>query len=222
MMKTTASLGLLAAFLVQPALADQKEWTLDLGHAYIGWEIDHMGLSRTIGQFKDYNGTFLIDEENPANSAITFTVNATSVDSNHTGRDNHIRHADYLDVATYPEITFTSTEVEMLTPDSGKLHGDLTLRGVSAPLTLDFKMVADKTYPEFIPNYDEVRVVGFEATGEILRLDHGMDFIAFLGSPTGLSVALDLHFDLIDCKGAPETNIPCNWGRVDGFKGPSE
>ncbi len=215
---TAATLALLAA----PALAEQKEWTLDLGHAYVGWEVDHMGLSRTIGEFRDYDGTFLIDEEDPANSQITFTVNAASVDSNHVGRDNHIRNADYLDAGTHPQITFTSTEVEMLTRTSGKLHGDLTLRGVTAPITLDFAMVRDTAYPDFIPNYDQVRVVGFEATGEILRLDHGMDFIAFLGSPTGLKIDLDIHFDLVDCTGVPETNVPCHWGRVDGFTGPNE
>ena len=90
------------------------------------------------------------------------------------------------------------------------------------PLTLDFRMVRDATYPDFIPNYDKVRVVGFEAEGELFRLDHGMDFIAFLGSPTGLSVKLDLHFDLVDCDGVPDTNVPCHWGRVAGFKGPNE
>ena len=204
------------------ALAEPKNWTLDLGHAHVGWEIDHMGLSRTVGTFRDFDGTFLIDETAPENSQITFTIDAASVDSNHVGRDTHIRNADYMDVDRFPQMTFTSTGVEMLTPNSGKLHGDLTLRGVTAPLTLDFRMVRDTTYPEFIPNYDQVRVVGFEVTGEVLRLDHGMDFIAFLGSPTGLSVALDIHFDLVDCAGVPETNIPCHWGRVDGFTGPNE
>jgi polyisoprenoid-binding protein YceI len=211
-----------ALLLAVAAQAEPKAWTLDLGHAHIGWEVDHMGLSRTVGTFRDFDGSFLIDEEDPTNSRITFTVNAASVDSNHAGRDTHIRNADYLDAATFPEISFASTEVEMLTSTSGKLHGDLTLRGVTAPLTLDFRMVRDTTYPEFIPNYDQARVVGFEVTGEVLRLDHGMDFIAFLGSPTGLSIDLDIHFDLVDCEGALATNIPCNWGRVEGFKGPNE
>lgn len=222
-LRTLISAATLAAALAAHAgAAAPREWTLDLGHAHIGWEVDHMGLSRTVGTFRDFDGTFLIDEENPANSQITFTVEAASVDSNHLGRDNHIRNADYLDVAQFPQITFTSTEVEMLTPASGKLHGVLTLHGVNAPLTLDFRMVRDTHYPEFIPNYDEVRVVGFEATGEVLRLDHGMGFIAFLGSPTGLSIDLDLHFDLVDCEGAGDGNVPCNWGRVAGFKGPNE
>lgn len=221
-MKRLLPLTAAALLAAAAAQAEPREWTLDLGHAHIGWEIDHMGLSRTIGEFRSYDGTFLIDEDDPANSQITFTVQAASVDSNHVGRDNHIRNADYLNAETFPEISFNSTEIEMLTPSSGLLHGELTMLGVTAPLTLDFQMVRDARYPDFIPNYDQVRVVGFEATGQILRLDHGMDFIAFLGSPTGLSIDLDIHFDLVDCEGAPATNIPCNWGRVEGFTGPNE
>ena len=199
--------------LAAPALAAPQEWTLDLGHAHIGWEIEHMGLSRTVGRFDSFDGTFLIDEENPENSTITFEIDAASINSNHGPRDTHLRNADYFDVEAHPEITFTSTRVQMLTPTRGKLHGDLTLRGATAPVTLDFQMVRDRTYPDFIPNYDEVRVVAFEATGEILRLDHGMDFIAFLDSPTGLSVNVDIHLDLVQCEGVNDTNVPCNWGR---------
>ncbi|WP_415919769.1 YceI family protein [Tateyamaria sp. SN6-1] len=211
MIRTLPLAALLA--LSTTAQAAPTEWTLDLGHAHIGWEIDHMGLSRTVGRFNTFDGTFLIDEEAPETAQITFTIDAASIDSNHAERDAHLRHADYLDAENAPNITFTSTEVQMLTPTAGKLHGDLTLRGNTAPVTLDFTMVRDRTYPDFIPHYDEVRVVGFEATGEILRLDHGMDFIAFLDSPTGLSVTVDLHFDLVQCTNATDTNIPCNWGR---------
>ncbi len=213
-----------AALLITTAAAqaEPREWTLDKGHAHIGWEIDHMLLSRTVGRFNDFDGTFLIDEVDPTNSQITFTVSAASVDSNHIGRDNHLRNADYLNVDAFPEITFVSTEVEMLTPTSGQLHGDLTMLGVTGPLTLDFELVRDTAYPSFIPNYDENRVAGFEATGSLQRLDWGMDFFAFLGSPTGLEVDFDIHFDLVNCAGAADTNIPCNWGRVEGFKGPNE
>lgn len=221
-MKSLLTTATAALLLTTAAQAEPRAWTLDLGHAHVGWEIDHMLLSRTVGRFNDFDGTFLIDEEDPGNSQITFTVSAASVDSNHVGRDTHIRSADYLNTDLFPEITFNSTEVEMFTPTSGLLHGDVTMLGVSAPLTLEFEMVRDTTYPDFIPNYDEVRVVGFEVTGSLERLDHGMDFIAFLGSPTGLKVDLDIHFDLVDCGEAPDTNIPCNWGRVEGFIGPNE
>lgn len=172
-----------------------------------------MGLSRTVGRFNSFDGTFLIDEDTPETSQITFSIDAGSIDSNHDTRDAHLRSADYLDADRAPHITFASTHIRMLTPTSGKLTGDLSLSGQTAPITLDFTMIRDRTYPDFIPNYDEVRVVGFEATGEILRLDHGMDFIAFLDSPTGLSVDLDLHFDLVHCIGTPDSNVPCTWGR---------
>lgn len=221
-MKHLVKAALIASAVTSVAQAEPKEWTLDLGHAFVGWEIDHMNLSSTIGQFREFDGTFLIDEADPANSQITFAVQTASIDSNHVGRDNHLRNSDYFNVSAYPEMTFTSTEVQLLTPTSGKLHGDLMMLGITAPLTLDFRMVRDAHYPEFIPNYDELRVIGFEAEGELFRLDHGMDFIAFLGSPTGLSVDLNLHFDLVDCAGAPDTNVPCNWGRTAGFKGPNE
>lgn len=219
---TTLAATLFAAITATPAMADPVEWTLDLGHAHIGWEVDHMNLANTVGRFNDFDGTFMIDEEAPDNSEISFTINAASVDSNHVGRDNHIRNADYLNVTAHPQIDFASTGVQMLTPTTGKLTGDLTMLGITAPVELDFEMVNRRTYPAFIPNYDEVEVVGFHATGEIMRLDHGMDFIAFLGSPTGPVITLDARFDLVRCEGVPETNVPCHWGRVDGFTGPNE
>lgn len=221
-MKTVFTSLAATALLSCPTLAAPTEWTLDLGHAYLGWEVDHMNMANTVGRFNTFDGTFLIDEENPANSEITFTIDAASVDSNHIGRDNHIRTADYLNIAAHPEMTFSSREVQMLTPTAGKLIGDLTMLGISAPLTLEFELVNDRTYPDFIPNYDQVRVVGFHVTGEVARLDHGMDFIAFLGSPTGFTVSIDARFDLVQCADAPDTNVPCNWGRVAGFTGPNE
>ena len=66
--------SLAAALLSSQAMAEPTEWTLDLGHAYLGWEIDHMNMANTVGRFNSFDGTFFIDEENPANSQITFTV----------------------------------------------------------------------------------------------------------------------------------------------------
>ncbi len=172
-----------------------------------------MNLANTVGRFNRFDGSFLIDEANPTNSEITFTIDAASIDSNHQQRDDHLRNADYLYVEKHPQIDFVSTSVQMLTSSTGKLHGDLTLLGKTAPVSLDFEVVNRRSYPDFIPNYDEVEVVGFHVSGEIMRLDHGMDFIAFLGSPTGFVVSLDARFDLVRCEGVKETNIPCTWGR---------
>lgn len=225
MMKTRTT-ALALALVTSPLFAEPREWTLDLGHAHIGWEIDHMDLARTVGRFDSFTGTFLIDEDDPANSSITVTVDAASVNSNHIGRDNHIRSADYLNVPEFPTVTFTSGDIAMSSETEGKMDGTLTMLGVTAPITLDFTLVADRTYPDFIPNYDEVRTASFEATGTITRTDWGMDFIAFPGSPTGLEIDLDIHVDIVDCTTLPPearaTNVPCNWGYVEGFTGPNE
>lgn len=92
----------LFASLATTASAKQKEWTLDLGHAHLGWEVDHMDLARTAGRFDAFDGTFLIDAEDPANSQITITVDASSVNSHHVGRDNHVRSIDYLNADGFP------------------------------------------------------------------------------------------------------------------------
>ena len=224
MIRTTAAL--LAATFAVPALADPIELTLDKGHAHVGWEVDHMDLARTVGRFDEVNGTFLIDEDDPANSRITVTVDAASVNSNHVGRDNHVRSADYLNVDAFPEVTFESGEIVMASDTEGVMNGTLTMLGVAAPIALDFRLVSDRNYPDFIPNYDEVRVVSFEASGTLTRTDHGMNFIAFPGSPTGTTIDLDIAVDLVDCVSLPAevsaTNVPCNWGYTEGFVGPSE
>ncbi|WP_179381784.1 YceI family protein [Jannaschia marina] len=219
-------LALAAALAPVPLAAEPREWTLDLGHAHIGWEVDHMDLARTVGRFDVFAGSFLIDEDDPSNSRIRIAVDAASVNSNHAGRDNHIRNADYLNVPAFPTVTFTSDEISMTSGTEGTMTGTLTMLGVEAPLALEFTLVADRVYPDFIPDYDEVRVASFEATGTITRTDWGMDFIAFPGSPTGTEIDLDIHVDLVDCATVPAaelaSNVPCNWGRVDGFTGPNE
>ena len=212
----TIALQPLATFAVQ------KPFTLDLGHAYIGWESEHLGLSSTRGRFDDFDGMFLIDDKNFEKSEIEFTVKTHSINSNHIGRDNHLRKADFLDADTYPEIFFTSKKIIMESEKRGKLIGDLTMRGVTAPLELTFTIVGDKEFPQFLPNYDQLRAIGVTAKGTLNRTHHGMNNVSFPGSPVPDEISLDLRFDLIDCEKAPETNVPCHWGRVEGFKGPSE
>jgi polyisoprenoid-binding protein YceI len=217
-------LSVLAAHLAFAGVAhaEPAEYTLDLGHAYIGWQTEHLGLSSTVGQFKDFNGEFFLDETDPANSSISISVQTASIDSNHVGRDNHLRNADFLDAENFPEMTFVSTAIEMFSETEGVLIGDLTLRGVTAPLSLNFALVGDRNFPGFLPNYDELRALGFEATGVLNRTHHGIDTVSFPGSPVPDEIKLDIHFDLVDCAGAADTNVPCNWGHVEGFKGPSE
>lgn len=210
----------LASYL--PALADPQLFTLDLGHAYIGWEIDHFGYSNTVGQFRTFDGKFLIDEDTPENSEIEFTIQAASIDSNHVGRDNHLRAPDFLNVEQFPTIDFKSTEIAMQGDDAGIVTGDLTFMGITKPFSMHFKVTDDAQFAAFLPRYNERRAVGFEATGTFDRFAHGFGVLDFPGSPIGQNIDLNIHFDLVDCVGAPDDNIPCTYGRRTDVEYPNE
>lgn len=204
------------------ASAEPKPFTLDLGHAYVGWEIDHFGYSDTVGQFNTFDGVFLIDENAPENSQISFVIQAASIDSNHPGRDNHLRAPDFLNVEDFPTIEFVSTGIAMTDDTNGVITGDLTCMGITKPFSMTFTKTADAPFAEFLPRYDQLRAVGFEAEGRFDRLAHGFDVLNFPGTPIGQYITLDIHFDLVDCENAPANNIPCNYGRDDTMEFPYE
>ena len=211
-----------SAVALSPAAAERKPFTLDLGHAYVGWEIDHFGYSNTVGQFRVFDGTFEIDEARPARSRIAFEIDAASIDSNHKGRDAHLRATDILNVEAHPTISFVSKKIRMTGEDEGQVTGDLTFFGKTKPFTLDFRVTGDAPFASFLPRYDERRAVGFEASGRFDRIEHGFDVLNFPGSPLGRYIDLNIHFDLVDCAGAPANNIPCNYGRNDALEYPHE
>ncbi len=202
--------------------AEPKLFTLDLGHAYVGWEIDHFGYSNTVGQFREFDGEFFIDEDRLENSELRFTIQAASIDSNHVGRDNHLKGSDLLNVEEYPTIEFVSTSITMATENTGSVTGDLDFMGSRLPLSLSFAITGDATFAEFLPRYDQRRAIGFEADGRLDRIAHGFEALNFPGSPIGQFIDLNLHFDLVDCDGAPDNNIPCQYGRNDNLEFPNE
>lgn len=204
------------------ALADAKPYTLDLGHAYVGWEIDHFGYSNTIGQFREFDGKFLLDVDQMENSQVNFTIISSSIDSNHVGRDNHLRAPDFLNTDEFPTIEFKSSSIAMVTQESGTVTGDLTFMGSTKPFSLDFRVTDKANFAEFLPRYDEREAIGFEATGQLDRLKYGLDAFNFPGSPVGQLVDLNIHFDLVDCDGAPDNNIPCQYKRNTSLEFPNE
>lgn len=200
------------------ATSAQAPYTLDLGHAYIGWEIDHFGYSNTVGQFRQFDGDFLIDSNNFENSTVTFTIEAASIDTNHVGRDNHLRAKDILNVGAFPTITFVSTSINMKDKMSGAITGDLAFMGTTESIELSFEVTDVAKFAAFLPRYDERNAIGIEATGRIDRVAHGLDALNFPGSPLGKFIDLDIHFDLVDCNGAPANNIPCQYGRNENLE----
>lgn len=116
-------------------------------HAFINFKISHLGYSWLYGRFNDFDGTFSWDADKPEASAVSVTINTSSVDSNHAERDKHLRSDDFLNVDKHPQASFKSTAVEMTGDDTANITGDLTLNGVTKPVVLEAKFIGEGEDP---------------------------------------------------------------------------
>lgn len=186
-MNWIAAAGL--AFLATPALADT--YKIDTSHVYVGFEVDHLGFSTTYGRFNDVSGTIELDEENPEMSSVEVKIDPASVDTGHAERDEHLRGADLLNTAEYPEMSFKSTGIERTGEKTGLITGDLTLHGVTRPVTLDTTFTRKGTYPM---TEEKIEVIGFNATTTIRRSDFGMDkWLQMVGDELPITISFEAH-----------------------------
>src|SRR5580765_5962047 len=126
-----------------PILRNQQEpmakWFFEPGHTAAEFRARHMMVSWVRGHFKDVHGTMDWDPANPGAAAVEVTIDARKLWSGEPDRDTHLKSADFLDVENHPTITFKSTGVELCGADRAKLAGDLTIRGITRPVTLDVR-----------------------------------------------------------------------------------
>jgi polyisoprenoid-binding protein YceI len=180
------------------ALAASSTWNVDASHSQVGFAVTHLVISKVRGDFTKYTGVARLDDVDPARSSIEVTIDANSIDTRVADRDAHLRSPDFLDVAKYPAITFKSTRVRA--PGKGRLEitGDLTLHGVTRPVTLDVT-----TAPEVKGMYGETRR-GFSATTKVSRKAHGLTWnkLVEAGPAVGDEVAITLDVELV--KDAPK------------------
>ncbi|AZI50624.1 YceI family protein [Pantoea agglomerans] len=155
-----------ASLLLGSLTASAADYKIDKEgqHAFIQFRIQHLGYSWLYGTFKDFDGRFTFDEKDPAADKVDVTINTSSIDTNHAERDKHLRSADFLNTSKNPQATFKSTAVEK-EGDELKITGDLTLNGVTKPVTLEAKMLGEGKDP-----WGGYRA-GFEAEGEIALKD---------------------------------------------------
>lgn len=165
----SAALALLVMFSSQ-AKAETYVMDTDNAHAFIQFKIKHLGYSWLLGRFNTFTGSFDVDEANPAGGKVEVTINTNSVDTNHAKRDKHLRGADFFDVDQYPQAKFVSTDVAVTGDGAAKVTGDLTLKGVTKPVTLDVVHLGAGKDP-----WGGFRR-GFEAKAEIALADYGIDF----------------------------------------------
>jgi polyisoprenoid-binding protein YceI len=166
-----ASVAAAAAGVVLGSAAFAADiYVFDKGHTEIRFSWSHFGISRMSGMMLDFDGALNFDAAAPENSKLRFTGKTNSVWTHVKELDNHLQGADFFDARKYPEISFMTTKVEKTGDKTGKITGDLTIKGVTKPVTLDAELKFNGPHP-----YDKKPVLGFEARTTIKRSDFKVD-----------------------------------------------
>jgi len=176
-----------------PGATTKTTWKLDPSHTLVEFSAKHLMITTVKGRITDVEGTIVMDERNPRNSSVEATLKAVSIDTRTEQRDQHLRSADFLNVELFPEIKFRSTKIEG-DKENFKLTGDLTIRDVTRPITLDIRFEGQQTDP-----WGGERV-GFSGTGKIDRRDFGLTWNQALetgGVVVGNEVKINLEVEAV-------------------------
>ena len=149
---------------------------VDPSHTSVVFSVDHLGYSSMIGRFSKVAGALEFDHAAVTRANLKVVIDPKSIDTNDAKRDDHLRSPDFFNVAEFPDLTFVSTKVEKTGEKTGKVTGDLTLLGVTRPVTLD--VTFNKIAPNPLPQSKGVVTAGFSATGSLRRTDFGMKYAA--------------------------------------------
>ncbi len=169
-------------------------YTIDPAHSRIGFSARHAMVTKVRGSFNEFEGSGSFDADNPANSNLTLTITAASIDTRNEDRDAHLKSNDFFDMETYPEINFTSTSVEQIDDENFRVTGDLTIKDVTKSVTVDFEYTGTAVDPY------ENRRIGLEGTTTVNRKDWGVNFNAALeagGVLVGEKIGLEFEVSAI-------------------------
>jgi polyisoprenoid-binding protein YceI len=165
-------------------------WHVDPVHSRIGFAAKHLGIATVRGVFREFEGALNLDE-----GRAYGTVKTASLDTNDDRRDEHLRSPDFFDVTEHPELRFESTEIRPLGEDTFEIEGELTIRGVTNPITLRAEFQGSETDP-----WGNERIA-IDVTGRLDRSDWGMTFNQVLGSGNMLvSDRVKLQLDIAAIK----------------------
>lgn len=165
--KAVRGLVLLAGlFAAAPAIAAET-YTIDTVHSGVEFKVRHL-VTNVPGRFSAFEGTILFDEKVIENSSVEVSIDVASINTDNQKRDEHLRSADFFDVATHPKMTFKSTKVRKLEGKRFAIDGNLTMRGVSKPVTLEAEYLGSHPGMGYGPR------AGFYASGKLNRQEFGV------------------------------------------------
>jgi len=186
-------------------------WTFEPGHTAAEFCVRHMMVTWVRGHFKDIHGSLEFDPDNPATLSMAVKIAAEKLWTGEPQRDDHLRSADFLDVANHPTITFQSKKAERVGASNYQVTGDLTIRGLTRSAALDFHFLGQWRTP-----YNEARVtrVGFTGTTRLDRHDFGVSWNASMEN-AGLVVGSEVLIT-VDVEAILESELRPLLERVSG------
>ncbi len=165
--RSLLSIALFTSLTLSQASAKPETYTIDSGHSSIQFKIKHF-FSKVTGRFQKFEGRITVDRDALESTKAEGTIEAGSVDTNQAKRDEHLRKPDFFDVEKFPKISFVSKAWKVLTPETFEVTGDLTLHGVTKPVTLQVRSTG------FGEGMKGAQLSGWEVRGTLKRSDFGM------------------------------------------------
>jgi len=178
-------------------MATKTTWVIDPTHTEIAFKIKHLMISNVKGLFSEFSGQVLTDGEDFSTAEISFQLNPATISTGAADRDGHLKSPDFFDVENFKEITFTSGKLSAAGDDEFKLSGNLTIKGVSKPVSLDVEFGGLMTDP-----WGNEKA-GFTINGKINRKDFGLTWNAALeagGMLVGEEVRISCDVELLKQK----------------------
>lgn len=177
----------LTALLAVTARAEPVTYTFDPGHTYIGISWNHLGFSTQRARFGEFSGTLVLDEDNPANSSVSVSIRIDSIDTGVARLDEELVGPEFFDAESYPVADFASDRIELVGEKLALIHGRLTLKGQTHPLTLEVALNQIGENP-----INNRRTAGFEAEGVVDRTIFGIDkYAPAVGTEIGLTISAE-------------------------------
>lgn len=166
-----------------------ETFTIDPAHSSIGFAVKHMMITTVRGRFGEFGGKVELPDADPTRAQAEFTIQAASVDTNVGPRDEHLRSADFFDAANHPELRYTSSRIQSLGGDRYRAEGELTMRGVTKPVTLEVEI------GERIRDPWGNERIGLSAWGRLNRKDWGLNWNQALEAG-GMLVAEEVKLEI--------------------------
>ena len=164
-------------------------WKFDPMHTQVEFSAKHLGMMTVRGHFAEVIATGQLYPDQPERSSFDVTINTASIRTHNEQRDNDLRSSTFLEVQKYPTITFKSTKIEQKSPDRGTLTGDLTIKGVTHPVTLNVVKYGEFNDPRMGHR------IGYAAETRINRKDFGMEFDAMLDGKFIVSHEIQINIE---------------------------